>query len=358
MRAGGVQCARETAGEAGALRADYLLPLRWEQDGAHGQALAELVGYLADLPPEVEVTVVDGSAPEVRELHAAALPPGVRHLSAEAVPGANGKVSGVLSALPHLTHPAVVIADDDVRYSAEALREVLRRLERADLVVPQNVFATGDGSPLPWHAGWDTARSCLNRAFGTDFPGTLALRRSVLAGGYDPAVLFENLELMRTVRARGGLTEHAPEVYVERRPPSTRKFAGQRVRQAYDSRAQPLRCAVELMLLPAVLAGLRRPSLLVAGAAAAVLLAEAGRRRAGGGTVIPASTALWAPLWLLERAACAWIALAAGLRGGIRYGGTRLPTAAHSLGTLRRRERERAGTGADESTRERREAWR
>ena len=56
---------------------------------------------------------------------------------------------------------------------------------------------------LPWHARWDTARTLLNRCLGRDYPGTLAVRRSrMLATGlYDGDVLFENLELIRTVRA-------------------------------------------------------------------------------------------------------------------------------------------------------------
>lgn len=60
-------------------------------------------------------------------------------------------------------------------------------------------------APLPWHARWDSARSFLNRAFGDDYPGTLGVQRSALekTGGYCGAVLFENLELIRTLQAHG-----------------------------------------------------------------------------------------------------------------------------------------------------------
>ena len=71
-----------------------------------------------------------------------------------------------------------------------------------ELVRPQNYFA-----PLRWHARWDTARTLLNRvAGGVDFPGTLAVRRSRSSqtDGYDGDVLFENLELIRTIEAAGG----------------------------------------------------------------------------------------------------------------------------------------------------------
>jgi len=59
-----------------------------------------------------------------------------------------------------------------------------------------------------------------------------------------------------------------------------------------------------------------------------MLLAELGRRRHRGRSAFPASSAGWAPLWTLERAVTVWIAIAARFRGGARYRGQRLPTAA------------------------------
>ncbi len=117
-------------------------------------------------------------------------------------------------------------------------------MRTADLVRPQNVF-----DPLPWHARWDTARMLLNRAFGSDHPGTLGVRRSFLAsiGGYDGDVLFENLELVRTVLAAGGRVVDAPGMYVRRRPPTPARFLEQRPRQAYDDLAQPARLAFFLV---------------------------------------------------------------------------------------------------------------
>ncbi len=88
---------------------------------------------------------------------------------------------------------------------------------------PQNYF-----SRLPWHARWDTARTLLNRSLGRDYPGTLAVRRSrMLAMGlYDGDVLFENLELIRTVRAHGGSTVAPLDLYVARVPPSAGTLLG------------------------------------------------------------------------------------------------------------------------------------
>ncbi|MGC1209687.1 MAG: hypothetical protein WA890_00225, partial [Micromonospora sp.] len=66
-------------------------------------------------------------------------------------------------------------------------------------------------------------------------------------------------------------------------------------------------------------------------------VAELGRRRAGGARVFPAHTALAAPLWVLERGVCSWLALGRRLRGGVPYAGALVREAAHSTRVLRRR---------------------
>ena len=310
--------------------AEYVLPLRWESD----DGLDELVAYLERLRDVIDVTVVDGSEPALFAAHAAALPAGVRHLPVAPRPGRNGKVAGVMTGVHAARHDRVVIADDDVRYDEGALRAVVGMLDAADLIRPQNVFV-----PAPWHARWDTGRTLLNRALGHDYPGTLARRRRVLvdAGGYDGDVLFENLELIRTVVAAGGTVVTADRIGVARRPPAVRHFLRQRVRQAYDDFAQPARLGAELAVLPLVLVSLRRPRRIMAGAVAVVALAEVGRRRAGGRRLFPATAALWAPAWLAERAVCVWLAVGARLRGGVRYSDGRLLRAATPLRELRRR---------------------
>jgi hypothetical protein len=324
------------------LAAEYVLPLRWTD----GRELADLVGYLSDLVGWLDVTVVDGSPEPYRARHAAVFPDGVRHRRPEPWPGVNGKVAGVVTGVRAARHEWVVVADDDVRWSADGLRRVVDLLHRADLVRPQNVFR-----PAPWHARWDTGRILLNRALGADYPGTYGLRRSTFLGmgGYSGDALFENLELGRTVRAAGGRELTARDLFVDRRPPTTRHFLGQRVRQAYDDLAQPARLLIEASLLPGTLAALwwgrrppRRRRLALAATSAlagTVALAEIGRRRAGGRAVFPGTAALWAPLWLAERAVAVWWALGCWIRGGVPYGGRRIRLAAHRPSQLRGRAR-------------------
>lgn len=315
--------------------ATYILPLRWTTD----EALDGLVAYLKNVSSWLPVIVVDGSPEALYQEHAEVFPPAVRHVRPQYLELANGKVAGVLTGLELAQTEKVVLADDDVRYTADALARVVRLLDRADAVRPQNYFLE-----LPWHARWDTARTLLNRALVGDYPGTLGLRRAALdrTAGYDGNVLFENLELLRTVRAGGGTVHRADDLFVGRLPPTSGHFLGQRVRQAYDDFAQPLRLAVELALLPGLLAVLlmrprRRAATLLAAVGASVALAEYGRRRRRGGSVFAPSAALWAPAWLLERAVCIWVALLLRLRGGVPYSGNRLKVAAHSEAELRRR---------------------
>jgi hypothetical protein len=244
-----------------------------------------------------------------------------------------GKVGGVLTGLDHARTAFVVIADDDIRYAAEQLAGIEVRLASADVVRPQNAF-----TELPWHAWWDTGRTLLARATGGDWPGTLALRREILrdAGGYAGDVMFENLELVRTVQASGGRELVALDLVVPREPPEAGHFLRQRVRQAYDELARPGRLAAQLALLPVALVGGRR--VVVAMVIGSVVAAEVGRRRAGGCAHYPARTVLAAPVWLAERAITSWLAIGARvLCGGVRYGDIRLRRAASSPGALRAR---------------------
>ncbi|WP_433253936.1 glycosyltransferase [Streptosporangium sp. CA-135522] len=313
---------------------DYVLPLRWEDDSG----VRELTAYLRRLGRIVRVVVVDGSPAPLFERHAALWSGFARHVPPDGdLDFANGKVAGVITGMRRARAEHVIIADDDVRYDAAELARIDVLLRTVDLVRPQNYF-----DPLPWHARWDTARALLNRSFGADYPGTFGVRRSTFLemGGYDGNVLFENLELIRTVRSHGGRECRPRDLYVRRLPPDPARFWSQRVRQAYDDLAQPARMLLFLAILPALAAGLlrRRYGTVLAGAALAVGLAEIGRHRGGGRRVFPFTTALFAPVWVLERATCSWLALADRfVRGGVPYSGRRMRTAAHSVRLLRAR---------------------
>lgn len=305
----------------------YVLPIR------SATVIQDLDEYLAELSAIVEVVVVDGSDADVFAAHDARWKGLARHLPVdEDLVTPMGKVGGVLTGLRHASCDAVVIADDDVRWDAALLAEAGRRLRGVEVVRPQNWFR-----PAPWHARWDTGRILINRRLGGDWPGTLVVDRRALerTGGYDGSALFENLELVRTVKAAGGREVVALDLFVPRVPPPASQFFDQRVRQAYDEFARPWRLLSFLAIGPYVALRGRRAALTVI--AASVAIAEAGRRRAGGQAVYGPRAALWAPCWVAERAVTSWLAVLARVRhGGVRYRTSVLRKAATPMRELRR----------------------
>lgn len=294
--------------------ATYILPIR-APDAIQAD---ELAAYLRSLPC-AQIVVVDGSSETVYEALADVLPHNVEHVRPDRWSrGLNGKVRGVLAGLARARHERVIVADDDVRYDARTLQRALSELDSAEIVRVQNYF-----DPLPWHALLDTARTLVNRALDGDWPGTLLFKRSWLPQGYNPDVLFENLELVRTIVARGGRERVARAVYVRRLPPSTGHFLRQRVRQAYDEFARPARLTAALAVLPVLAAGAAFGSALPACAlvAGVTALAAHGWLRDGGYRYFPAAAVAAAPVWMLERGVCSWLALYERVRyGGVRYG--------------------------------------
>jgi hypothetical protein len=318
----------------------YILPIK-----AASPVSEELLGYLrflAALDGNPQILVVDGSEAAIFADFEARRPATIEHVGVDPdlMALANGKVRGVLTGVRRALHPLLVIADDDVRYDAASLAAVVDALGHVDVVRPQNFFA-----PLPWHAWLDTARMLINRVTGGDWPGTLGVRRAALeaTGGYDGDVLFENLELVRTVIAAGGRELQLPDVFVRRLPPKTAHFWSQRVRQAYDEFSRPVRLAVSLVLVPGVLLAISAFGWAAAGAAAVVpiIVAETGRRAGRGARVFPAIASLAAPLWVLERGVCVWVAVMMRLViGGVPYAGGILRRAATPARVLVRRHRD------------------
>ena len=313
------------------MRLTYILPIKWDA----GQDTNELTGYLAELAPELELIIVDGSNVANFQLHHEAWGAFGRHLPpAVEFNYVNGKVNGVMTGFQLASYEKVIIADDDVRYTLEQLRQLESLLDEAELVVPQNYF-----SPAPWHAQWDSARTLLNRAIHHDYPGTLAVQRDFInqLGGYDGNVLFENLELMRTIQAGYGRILHKPDLYVERLPPTSKHFWSQRVRQAYDDYAQPIKLSFFFLLLPILAASaVVSPFAPAALLALSVPMAEVGRRLHGGTKYFPLACSFYAPCWLLERGICTWMAMFAKLKnGGVLYNNRVISIAANPVWKLR-----------------------
>lgn len=304
-------------------RATYLLPIKSDVL----ENTNELTAYLRFLSSVVDIVIVDGSEGPVFASHASEWSGLALHIAPDpSIPGLNGKARGVLSGLRRIVSEKIIIADDDVRYDERSIWLVLEALSSYDVVRPQNYFA-----PRTWHTLLDSGRTLLNRISGGDWPGTLGVRRDAIIDGYNAHVLFENFELVEAVKARGGREHVAYDIFVPRLPPTTEHFLSQRVRQAYDEFARPLRLGAALSVLPLLLTALaaRRPHLIIAGVLAAITCAEAGRRRARAMRHFPFVASVAAPVWVLERGVCVWIALCMRVRyGGIPYAGSVIRDAA------------------------------
>lgn len=310
--------------------ATYVLPLRWNDTGSSD----EMTRYLAWLSARMDVIVVDGSDIDVFEHHAQLWASLVKHVRPDPdLDFINGKVNGVTTGVRAAGTQAVVVADDDVRFDEASLARTVELLAGHQLVIVQSYF-----DPTPLHAQWDEARILLNRAFGVHFPAALGIDRSLFmeVGGYDGDVLFENLELIRTMRFGGAAVAAPPDLFVRHLAPAKEAFWAQRVRQAYDDFTLPHRMALWLSLAPLALRA--RPRNLIAVAVASIAIAENGRKRGGGSRVYPVTASLLAPVWLAERAVCSWVALYLRVfGGGVPYRGGVLKRAATPRGELRRR---------------------
>jgi len=199
-------------------------------------------------------------------------------------------------------------------------------LDEHEMVRPQNFL-----SPLPWWARMESARMLINRAtlrIG-DYPGTCAFRRATMlrVGHYDGDVLFDNEEIVRHFARFGATINYAIDFFIQKRPPTRRKWLEQRPRQAYEDFGLWLKTAF-FFALPFVLIG----SALTAGFAGlllcvamlsifAIALACAGSARGLAAEYIPASTGLYAPLWVFERMLSTYWAIYWYLtRGGYPFG--------------------------------------
>jgi hypothetical protein len=262
-----------------------------------------------------EVLVIDGSPPLVFEQHGEKWRSLVRHEPVDRSFGyLNDKVNGIHTGVNLATTEKIILADDDIRYSAGEIGEVCDLLDNFEVVRPQNFL-----SPLPWWARMEAARMLINRATlrTGDYPGTCAFRSETMlrVGHYDGDVLFDNEEIIRHFARAGATISYAIDLFVRKRPPTLRKWIEQRPRQAYEDFG--LRSKTALFLSVPILAGwigfaLGLKSLLLYFADIFVIafaLAAAGRVRGAAARYFPLPVCFFAPLWIMERTASTYWAL-------------------------------------------------
>lgn len=303
-------------------RCTYLLPIRRSVFAA-GEA-RDFACYFGSLGEnDCEVIVVDGSPEEVFVAHQELWASVCRHEQVDRRFGyLNDKVNGIHTGVERASNEKIILADDDIRYTAADVAKICELLDRAEMVRPQNYL-----SPLPWWARMEAARMLINRAtlrIG-DYPGTCAFRRSAMlrVGHYDGDVLFDNEEIIRHFAAAGASIDYAIDFFVHKRPPQLAKWKEQRPRQAYEDFGLRAKTAAFIalplvILASAIAAGFA--GLLMAIALTALVgvgVAVLGRGRGDAASVFPASIPLYAPAWIFERAGSTYWAL----YWYFRYGG-------------------------------------
>lgn len=292
----------------------YILPFRRTRFDA--LELAALGSYFQSLARAgCEVLVIDGSPAEIFAENAAALKDSCRHEGVDPQFGyPNGKVNGVHTGVQRAACEKIVLADDDIRYTAASIAEVVRLLNQYEVVRPQNFLA-----PLPWWAKSEAARMLINRSTlrAADYPGTCAFLRSSMerVGHYDGDVLFDNEEIIRHFARQGAAVYYATDLFVEKQAPSLRKWLEQRPRQAYEDFGLRAKTAA-FFALPAVCLSLRLKfgwggslSFLGTVSILSILLAFRGRSRGAGAQFFPRSACFAAPFWVVERAFSTYWAL-------------------------------------------------
>jgi hypothetical protein len=305
----------------------YVLPIRRTRfDSDDATSLRRYLELLNEAG--CEVIVANGSAPEVFDQYAGIMGAICRHVPVDRRFGyVNDKVNGIYTGIELASCDRIIVADDDIRYSAANIRSIMRLLDQSEVVRPQNFI-----HPLPWWAKMEAARMLINRALlaAADYPGTCAFRRRrmLAAGRYDGDVLFDNEEIIRHLAQDGCTLVYANDLFVCKCPPTFWKWTEQRPRQAYEDFGMRLKTAVFFALLPLSLliggrfgiAGLA--IFLLALSIVATSIAACGRARGKARQFFPAHCCLFAGLWIFERTLSTYWALCWYLiRGGCPFGG-------------------------------------
>ena len=308
------------------IRCTYLLPIRRAEFSA--TETSQLAVYFRALnDASCDVLVIDGSPAEVFQQHDEVWRAVCRHEQVDrSFAYLNDKVNGIHTGVRLAATEKIVLADDDIRYTAAEIDRVCELLDGFDVVRPQNFLL-----PLPWWACLEAARMLINRATlrTADYPGTCAFRRAAMrrVGPYDGDVLFDNEEIIRHFARAGATIRYAANLFVRKCPPAFRKWIEQRPRQAYEDFGLRAKTALFLSVpmfaiwIGAVFAwnALLYYFLLLTGMS--IVLTAAGRLRGNASKYFPWSVCFFAPFWIFERTVSTYWALYRFFRfGGYPFG--------------------------------------
>lgn len=302
--------------------ATYLLPIRRVQfDPGDVERLGDYFKLLR--LAGCEVLIIDGSPQSIFDEHKKYWERFSRHVPPDPkYTYLNGKVNSVHTGVAAASCERIILADDDIRYTAADVKRMCLLLDRFEMVRPQNFI-----HPRPLWARLETARILINRGVlrAGDYPGTCGFRRSTMqrVGPYDGDVLFDNEEIVRHFAIHRATINYALDFFILKRPPTFTKWIEQRPRQAYEDFVMKAKTAAFLSVLPLTLAlsffhsvqaGLM---FLAAISLFSIILASRGLLRHKAFRYFSFHSSLYSPLWVLERSVSVYWAL----YWKVRYGG-------------------------------------
>ena len=296
-------------------RASYVVVL--DTPVATDDELRDLAAYLSTIGlHDCDVVVLDHTPRADFDRHRRTLRWVARHHSVRVdhlLPG--GAVDAVRAAADFAACEKVVVATEDVRYTPEALEQIVQVLDVHEVVEPQDYF-----DPLPWWGGIDAGRILVHRGIepSPDHGATFGFRRSALRGLRGLAILDTNDDPVRRLASRGAEVFAACDVFVRRKPRPLEEWLGARPRIAGEDFALPMKTAFFFALVPLLLllalVGDARLAGGYAGVIAFASVALALRGRSGATRFFPLRACFFAPLWVLERSLSVYWALARKLR--------------------------------------------
>jgi hypothetical protein len=292
-------------------RCSYVVVI--ERDREPADDLRELASYLSTLSvADCEVIVVDGSSSPVFENNGAVLRWVARHVAARPRHrNFTGGIDAVRTALDVSSCDKIIVADENVRYHADAIESVCDLLDQHEVVEPQDYF-----EPLPWWSGIEAGRMLVHRGVEPlpDHGATFGIRKSSVRGLRGVDIAWSNGEdAVRRLASQGAEVFSACDVFVRRLPPPLDHWLRDRPRQADGDFAMPVKTAFFFALLPiAILLTTFGGVRLASGYASAIALGSmvlAVRGRGGATMFFPLRACLCAPLWVFERSVSVYWAL-------------------------------------------------
>ena len=278
--------------------------------------LRELAAYFSTLGVAgCDVVILDASPRLQFELNGRILRWVGRHVAVHPEYRAANGIDLVRAAASLATCEKVIVANEDVRYTPEAIGQLCDLLDVHEVVEPQDYL-----DPMPWWSGIDAGRMLIHRGIEPepDHGATFGFRRSAIRGLRTlPASSDAHA---RRLSAVGAEVYSAADVFVRREPEPFADWVASRPRLAGDDFELVFKTAfffslVPLLLLLVAFGGARFAGVYM-GLIAFASVGLALRGRAGVASMhFPLRACLFAPVWVFERSVSVYWALYRKLRG-------------------------------------------